>query len=108
MFSVFMILSFTKSAQVPFTSWLPAAMAAPTPVRALVHSSTLVTAGIWLLVRFGQFCLLISRIILFLGFCTLMLARIAALLEIDGKKVVALSTLRQLGLIIIALATRGS
>jgi len=107
-FFLFLLVTLTKRAQIPFTSWLPAAKAAPTPVSALVHSSTLVTAGVWLLVRFRQTRLSFTVALLMLGAMTLVLASIAALIEADGKKVVALSTLRQLGLIFIALSLGNS
>ena len=94
----------TKRAQVPFRAWLPAAMAAPTPVSSLVHSSTLVTAGIYLLFRlFDLFTRSILRGLLILGILTITLARLRALQETDIKKIVALSTLSQLGLIVVAL-----
>jgi len=70
----------------------------------LVHSSTLVTAGIWLIIRFGSTSMVWWLVWFSFGTMTLMVARTAAMAESDGKKVVALSTLRQLGLIFISLS----
>nr|ALO71065.1 NADH deshydrogenase subunit 5 [Pselaphinae sp. 7 EF-2015] len=102
----FVILAaMTKSAQIPFSSWLPAAMAAPTPVSSLVHSSTLVTAGIYLLIRFNK-CLDFEMMVLllFISSMTMFMAGLSANYEYDLKKIIALSTLSQLGLMISILS----
>merc|ERR1719516_194311 len=105
MMLIMMIAACTKRAQIPFSSWLPAAMAAPTPVSALIHSSTLVTAGVYLIIRFSYtFSGDVSRSLLFkLGCITMVIAGLAAMGEMDIKKIIALSTLRQLGIIILTL-----
>nr|YP_010937288.1 NADH dehydrogenase subunit 5 [Ixodes ornithorhynchi]WKW95245.1 NADH dehydrogenase subunit 5 [Ixodes ornithorhynchi]WKW95258.1 NADH dehydrogenase subunit 5 [Ixodes ornithorhynchi] len=96
----------TKSAQIPFSAWLPAAMAAPTPVSSLVHSSTLVTAGIYLLIRFSFFFKMniFSEMLFFFSSLTLFMAGIGANLEMDFKKIIAFSTLSQLGMIMMILS----
>lgn len=94
----------TKSAQFPFRAWLPDAIAAPTPVSALVHSSTLVTAGVFILIRFsGCFNGFWSIYLLRVAGFTVVWAGIVGFNCIDLKKLVAFSTIRQLGLIIARL-----
>nr|QFX74889.1 NADH dehydrogenase subunit 5 [Pleonexes koreana] len=97
--------SFTKSAQIPFSAWLPAAMAAPTPVSSLVHSSTLVTAGVFLVIRFSDFIIFkdLNFLCLIIGMMTTLMSGWVANFENDMKKVVALSTLSQLGMMFMAI-----
>ena len=101
--SLLLLMRITKRAQFPFSTWLPAAMAAPTPVRALVHSSTLVTAGVYILIRY---CFSYMWSLVVVGTCTLLVAGICACAESDLKKVVALRTLSQLGVMIVAIGAQ--
>jgi NADH-quinone oxidoreductase subunit L len=93
-----------KSAQFPLFSWLPNAMEGPTPVSALLHSATMVAAGVFLLIRFSlnfyspQFVMIVSCI----GGITAVLGGVAALFQYDIKKILAYSTISQLGLMVIS------
>nr|AML25790.1 NADH dehydrogenase subunit 5 [Histeridae sp. BMNH 1274329] len=99
------LAAMTKSAQIPFSSWLPAAMAAPTPVSSLVHSSTLVTAGVYLLIRFSpSFSSKLMFFLLLIASLTMFMSGLGANFEFDLKKIIALSTLSQLGLMMSILS----
>jgi NADH-ubiquinone oxidoreductase chain 5 len=103
------VAAITKSAQIPFSRWLPAAIAAPTPVSALVHSSTLVTAGVFIIIRFYPFLSSINYFttaMLAVAISTILIAGLRATTECDIKKIIALSTLRQLGIIITRIGLR--
>nr|YP_010933893.1 NADH dehydrogenase subunit 5 [Aleurodicus rugioperculatus]WKT15077.1 NADH dehydrogenase subunit 5 [Aleurodicus rugioperculatus] len=102
-----MIAAFSKSAQIPFSSWLTDAMAAPTPISALVHSSTLVTAGIFLMIRFKysiQSLKEIKNMIFIISMMTLTMASLNSIIEWDIKKIIALSTLSQMSIMFISIS----
>jgi NADH-quinone oxidoreductase subunit L len=94
-----------KSAQVPLHTWLPDAMEGPTPVSALIHAATMVTAGVYLLVRAHPIFEAASDVQAFaaiLGAITLLLAGVVALVQWDIKKVIAYSTMSQIGYMFLA------
>jgi NADH-quinone oxidoreductase subunit L len=95
-----------KSAQIPLYTWLPDAMAGPTPVSALIHAATMVTAGIFLITRLNFVFDLapdVQNIIAIIGAVTSLVAATIALVQTDIKKVLAYSTVSQLGLMFLAL-----
>lgn len=95
-----------KSAQIPLYTWLPDAMAGPTPVSALIHAATMVTAGIYMIVRSNVLYSLAPvtmEIVAIIGLATALLAASIALFQNDIKKVLAYSTVSQLGYMFLAL-----
>ena len=95
-----------KSAQIPLFTWLPDAMAGPTPVSALIHAATMVTAGIFLVVRSNylfELSHLTQDIMLYIGLATSIIAAFIAMRQNDIKKVLAYSTVSQLGMLFVAL-----
>lgn len=94
-----------KSAQIPLFVWLPDAMAGPTPVSALIHAATMVTAGVYLICRMGFLCSVVPGLMLgmaALGALTALMAALIAMTQIDIKKVLAYSTVSQLGFMVVA------
>lgn len=95
-----------KSAQIPLYTWLPDAMAGPTPVSALIHAATMVTAGVYMVARNNILYTLSPaslQLVLFVGLATALFAATIALTQNDIKKVLAYSTVSQLGLMFVAL-----
>lgn len=95
-----------KSAQIPLYTWLPDAMAGPTPVSALIHAATMVTAGVYMVVRNNVLYSLspvAMELVLITGLATALFAATIALTQNDIKKVLAYSTVSQLGLMFVAL-----
>ncbi|CAJ1849463.1 NADH-quinone oxidoreductase subunit L [Aeromonas veronii] len=95
-----------KSAQLPLQTWLADAMAGPTPVSALIHAATMVTAGVYLIARTHGLFLLAPEILHLVGLVgaiTLVLAGFAALVQTDIKRILAYSTMSQIGYMFLAL-----
>jgi multicomponent Na+:H+ antiporter subunit A len=103
-----LIGAFTKSAQVPFSSWLPGAMVAPTPVSAYLHSATMVKAGVYLVARFSPMFALEGAwrgLVLVVGAITMLMGGIRALRQHDLKLLLAHGTVSQLGFMMLLFGT---
>lgn len=95
-----------KSAQLPLQTWLPDAMAGPTPVSALIHAATMVTAGVYLIARMNVLFTLapiVQSAVAIIGAATLLMAGFSALMQRDLKRVLAYSTISQIGYMFLAL-----
>jgi len=96
-----------KSAQVPLHTWLPDAMEGPTPVSALIHAATMVTAGVYLIARFHpifEIALTAADIAAFIGLATLLIAATIALVVTDLKRIIAYSTMSQIGYMVMGVS----
>lgn len=97
------IAALTKSAQLPFSSWLLGAMVAPTPSSALLHSATMVKAGVYLIIRLAPLLgdTSVGKMVTLVGGITFLACSLMAISQSDAKKILAYSTLANLGLIVI-------
>jgi len=104
--SLFMFIgAMTKSAQIPLHVWLPNSMEGPTPISALIHAATMVTAGVYLLIRFASLYKLTPEVLNFVaivGASTALFIGLIAIVETDLKKIIAYSTISQLGYMVAA------
>ncbi len=99
------VAAFAKSAQFPLHTWLPDAMEGPTPVSALIHAATMVTAGVYLIARYHPLfdrAPIAAGMVAFVGMGTALMAGFIALSQVDIKRVIAYSTMSQIGLMIFA------
>jgi NADH-quinone oxidoreductase subunit L len=99
--------AFAKSAQVPLHTWLPDAMEGPTPVSALIHAATMVTAGVYLIARFHpvfEIALTAADIAALIGLATLLIAATIALVVTDLKRIIAYSTMSQIGYMVVGVS----
>jgi NADH-quinone oxidoreductase subunit L len=99
--------AFAKSAQVPLHTWLPDAMEGPTPVSALIHAATMVTAGVYLIARFHpvfEIALTAADVAALVGLATLLIAATIALVVTDLKRIIAYSTMSQIGYMVVGVS----